>query len=488
MEVETARQKAMNRPWKDRTSVIAHRLLHGRNADRIVVLDEGASPSRGRMKSCSRNNGLYHRLCVLGRLLLHERRGRRASVSLRRRWIKHPLFGRRRPGKLPLLRPRRDALFPVDSCLSVRPDCQDGCRRSKFRFRSRPDPLGGTSASCGERREHHAGRDEQDAFRRDALSYVSGGGRDARYHQQGVRGTNRRSCGNNCGGNIRAASETLSIRDLVGDEPLLLASPPGGFRCGLKDRLRDVDVLSERNVRLIVADDAFQHRRMGATRTSCLSTCPFGNGWIAPAGILRESPSVLAGTSVLSSPSRTRWSPAPGRLVGNFPLRPEGTAVLLRISCSHGGVGTGWKDAAGDDWFGTRVLGHRQSSFRRSLEAGGVDILKEHRFKDHYRYRLEDMALEASLEECGASCMVCTEKDVYNLPQGGAPRYSGSVHLTVLDEEARFRMSAGSPSPDGGRVQVRRGLDGRAIARKLRSVSVPRRFRRSPSSEGASTT
>ena len=248
-----------------------------------------------------------------------------------------------------------------------------------------------------------------------------------------------------------ASEKTLSrYRDLVGDEPLLLASRlPGVSVAVSKDRLRDVDVLSERNVQLIVADDAFQHRRMGRDADIVLvdACCPFGNGWIAPAGILREAPSVLARASAVVVTKSDQVEPERlERLVGELSrFVPKERLFFSRISLLNWRRWNGgWKDAAGerpDSVLAFSAIGSPES-FRRSLEAGGVDILKEHRFKDHYRYRMEDMAaLEASLEECGASCMVCTEKDVYNLPQEWRPTRDILVPFisTVLDEEARFR-------------------------------------------------
>jgi len=67
MEVERLVQKAMNKAMEGRTSfVIAHRLSTVRNADRIVVLDDGRIAEQGSHEDLLARNGLYHRLCALG--------------------------------------------------------------------------------------------------------------------------------------------------------------------------------------------------------------------------------------------------------------------------------------------------------------------------------------------------------------------------------------------------------------------------------------
>jgi tetraacyldisaccharide 4'-kinase len=246
--------------------------------------------------------------------------------------------------------------------------------------------------------------------------------------------------------------DTLSsLRDLVGDEPLLLASRLPGVPVAVsKDRLRDVEVLSRNGVELIVADDAFQHRRMGRDADIVLidACCPFGNGWTVPAGILREMPAVLSRASLVVITKSDQVEPEKlVRLVGDVVrFVPEEKLFFSRISLhTWRRWNGGWK---GESPKGpSRVLAFSAigspESFRRSLERGGTAVLREHRFKDHYRYRPEDMrALEESMASCGADCMVCTEKDVYNLPPEWRPSHDVLVPFisTVLDDEARFQQ------------------------------------------------
>jgi len=254
------------------------------------------------------------------------------------------------------------------------------------------------------------------------------------------------------GGEEECGSRTASLREIVGDEPLLLASRLQGVPVAVsKNRLRDIDALLERNVEFIVADDAFQHRRMGRDADIALvdACCPFGNGWVAPAGILREPPSVLSRASLVVI---TKSDQVPGEkldaLAGEIcRFVPKEKVFFSRLSLPTWRSWNGcWKKGdrkAPGSVIAFSAIGSPES-FRRSLEQQGIAIFREHRFKDHHRYRRSDMEeLERSLSECGAEAMACTEKDIYNLPRGWKPSRDICVPLisTELDDEPRFRAA-----------------------------------------------
>ncbi|HOP52978.1 MAG TPA: tetraacyldisaccharide 4'-kinase, partial [Synergistales bacterium] len=92
------------------------------------------------------------------------------------------------------------------------------------------------------------------------------------------------------------AQECEPRRDLLGDEALLLSGRLGGVPIAVSaDRAGGVLRLAEEGVDLAIADDGFQHRKMGRDVDVALidATCPFGNGRLMPAGMLRESPRSL---------------------------------------------------------------------------------------------------------------------------------------------------------------------------------------------------
>lgn len=284
------------------------------------------------------------------------------------------------------------------------------------------------------------------------------------------------------GGNGFSPRDISSLRSLVGDEPLLLASRLPGVPVAVsKDRLRDIEALSGRDVDVIVADDAFQHRRMARDADIVLvdACCPFGNGWVAPAGILREPPAELSRASLVVITKSDQVSPERlNGLAAEIGRYVPGEKIFYsRLSVPN------WKRWEGR-WRGETcpapgtvlafsAIGSPES-FRRTLEQQGVKILREHRFKDHHRYAVSDMeALERAFAECGAEAMVCTEKDIYNLPAGWRPSRDILVPLisTGMGDEPRFKKAlAGLLQPKIVVASNGYGEDsmGALLARKLR--------------------
>lgn len=248
------------------------------------------------------------------------------------------------------------------------------------------------------------------------------------------------------------ADDIAALRGLVGDEPLLLASRLRGVPVAVsKDRLRDIEALSDRNVKLIVADDAFQHRRMARDVDIALvdACCPFGNGWVAPAGILREPPAELSRASLVVITKSDQVPAEKLRILADEIRRfvPEEKVFYSRLSVPTwrrwNGCWGAERCAAPRTVLAFSAIGSPES-FRRSLEQQGIAILREHRFKDHHRYGREDMEmLEEAFAGSGAETMTCTEKDIYNLPTDWRPSRDILVPLisTELDDESRFRKA-----------------------------------------------
>ncbi|MBC7187723.1 MAG: tetraacyldisaccharide 4'-kinase, partial [Calditrichaeota bacterium] len=97
--------------------------------------------------------------------------------------------------------------------------------------------------------------------------------------------------------------QTLAGLEHSGDEPLMLAKKLQGVPVIVdRDRVRAGRLAIERfGAQVLVLDDAFQHRRLRPDISVVLVDAMrgFGNGWLLPAGPLREPASRLAAATVV---------------------------------------------------------------------------------------------------------------------------------------------------------------------------------------------
>ena len=257
-------------------------------------------------------------------------------------------------------------------------------------------------------------------------------------------------------------------RALTGDEPLLLSAQLRPCPvCVAADRRQGVALLAQRGCDVVVADDAFQHRRMGRDVDVVLvdAACPWGNGRYFPAGLLREGVEGLVRSHAVVLTKVDQVLP---EVLEDLERCLKSIVPAERIFRSRLAFG-GWFRARDGGWepdgpdFSGGVLAFSAigspESFRRLLERQGVRLRGERIFRDHHPYSPEDvMALERLARTLGVRSLVCTEKDVYNLPlsPGGSPfcpddkpppQEDLSVWFprvrTVLDDPGRFWKTLG---------------------------------------------
>lgn len=212
-------------------------------------------------------------------------------------------------------------------------------------------------------------------------------------------------------------------REQAGDEPLMLSRELPEIPVAVaKNRIDGVKALRDSEAELVIADDAFQHRALGRDVNIVLidSVCPFGNGRVIPAGIMREKIHALtradivvltkseqAGDSELDSLRRTVMQYVPE---GNiFTSRLESDGWLL--------FGTDSPPESGAKAFTFSAIGSPES-FTRYVQDMGLVVKGQRRFRDHHRYSRADLEdMNAQAKNSGAEFIMCTEKDLYNLPE-----------------------------------------------------------------------
>lgn len=246
-----------------------------------------------------------------------------------------------------------------------------------------------------------------------------------------------------------------SDRTITGDEPLMLASRlPGTKIVVSRDRYEGVRLLHELGADVAVADDAFQHRRMGRDLDIVLvdATCPFGNGRLFPAGILREHPEALSRADMVMltkveqaskgsldkiKSELARWIEPERIFTARVTL--ESWMVLERGELKD--FEPEWNQRVPDGRFiAFSAIGH-PDSFHRSLISFGISVLEHRSYRDHHRFSWLDLDdLERRASELKADGFICTEKDFHNMPENPSmilPLYIPRITVTV-DEEKKF--------------------------------------------------
>lgn len=258
-----------------------------------------------------------------------------------------------------------------------------------------------------------------------------------------MRGYGRR------GSEILFAGECPRSRELLGDEALLLSGNLRDVMVAVAaDRMSGVDCLAKRGADIVVADDAFQHRRMGRDVDIVLvdATCPFGNGFMMPAGMLREPVSSLARAHIAVI---SKSDQVPEKTLGDLHRKVHALtgrapfhAVLELAGWSRFfSPGSKLEDASPPSLpvAAFSAIGN-PGSFDTFLSKLGLSPLFHETFRDHHLFtipELEDFCSEAVGK--GAGVLVCTEKDIFNLPPGWEsplPIFVPRVRASLTDPDA----------------------------------------------------
>ncbi|MCX7816206.1 MAG: tetraacyldisaccharide 4'-kinase [Syntrophales bacterium] len=216
--------------------------------------------------------------------------------------------------------------------------------------------------------------------------------------------------------------------EILGDEPALMAR-----------RLRDIPIIvclnrhlaGQRAIELfqvdyIILDDAFQHRKLHRNVNILLidKRRGFGNGWILPAGPLREPLKAIKRADILiltgeEDASEGSIPPCIQEVLERFALQEipifHGSRYPIDlVSYSTGNtypldILKGKKVSA---FTGIAV----PQSFRKTLETLGCELVSFLVFPDHHRYEPNDITfIQNTLKEKPPDYVITTEKDEVKL-------------------------------------------------------------------------
>lgn len=207
----------------------------------------------------------------------------------------------------------------------------------------------------------------------------------------------------------------------AGDEPVLLASLTAAIVVAGSDRTAGARRAVALGADVVLLDDGFQHRRLARDLDLVLldAARPFGNGFLLPAGPLREPPASLARAGLVLL---TRW--------GGEPI-PAGIGCPV-VRARHRGAG--FRDVSGREVAPpSRALAFAgiaaPDGFFDSLRASGVELAGTRAFRDHHPYRDAELNALADGARAAGAAIVTTMKDLARI--GGRLPNAIALHVEI---------------------------------------------------------
>jgi tetraacyldisaccharide 4'-kinase len=237
------------------------------------------------------------------------------------------------------------------------------------------------------------------------------------------------------GGRAAAGGEPLLVQPdsdaaVVGDEALLLARRTRVPVVVCASRVRAAQRLLQEPVDVVVADDGLQHLALARDLQLAVVDAArgLGNGYLLPAGPLREPPARLAqfdavvlngerAADVAAGASATATATAAAAAAAVAGLPPDAVFEMRllgeRLWPLGGGAPVALRSLAGRRVHAVAGIGHPQRFFGQ-LAAAGLQVIA-HPFPDHHRYRAEELQFGDDLP------LLMTEKDAVKCRSFAAP-------------------------------------------------------------------
>ena len=248
--------------------------------------------------------------------------------------------------------------------------------------------------------------------------------------------------------------EAHSDPALVGDEAVLLRARTGVPVAVCRDRVNAARLLIGAGVDVLIADDGLQHLRLPRCFEIVVVDAArgFGNGYLLPAGPLREPVERLARSDALVVQGAAASLTPPQYLARGACFAMQLRGDVLRPVREAGSGQDGDQGLALATLSGRRVhaiagIGHPQRFFAQ-LRAAGLEPI-EHPYPDHARFRPADLEFADGLP------VLMTEKDAVKCRAfGGTDRWYLPVTASFSEADTEVLLGA------LGRALVAFGGDG----------------------------
>ena len=217
---------------------------------------------------------------------------------------------------------------------------------------------------------------------------------------------------------VGTTGQALATPAEVGDEPVMLARSFAGVVIIGRDRVAAAEVARERfGLDVVILDDGFQHRRLERDVNLLLvnGRNGTGNGWLLPAGPLREPPAAARRADIVivtkgGAHERNEW-PVAGE------TRPIFTGDLTPTALVSSAQGE-WSELPLGLLYSKRVVALTgiadPGPFYSSLRAWEAQVAEVIEFPDHHVYTQADWQA-ISLASQKFDLIVTTEKDLVKL-------------------------------------------------------------------------
>jgi tetraacyldisaccharide 4'-kinase len=207
------------------------------------------------------------------------------------------------------------------------------------------------------------------------------------------------------------------------------------------DRYKSGVALAVRGVKWFILDDGFQHMQLARDVNIVLidASKPFGGGHLLPAGRLREPRSALKRADLVVI-TRSKHAAAIESVVQRHSAAPIFYAHT-KLDSVHSRLHpqSTLAETRGKAFFAFCGIGN-PGAFIADLREWGFQIIGHKFFRDHHRYSSADMGeIEKEAKKAGATGLICTEKDSFNLPETSSSMDVAVCTISLqVDEEENF--------------------------------------------------
>lgn len=176
--------------------------------------------------------------------------------------------------------------------------------------------------------------------------------------------------------------------------------------------------LQSQGVEWFVLDDGFQHTQLARDVNILVidASAPFGGGHLLPAGGLREPMRAIARADIVII-TRSESAPALEAEIRRYSRAPifYAQTKFESIARLDGNVADEAPSPRAVKWFAFCGIGNPEA-FLEDLRRWNFDLTGHKFFRDHHRYTAADVAaIEGEARAGGATELICTEKDSFNL-------------------------------------------------------------------------